>query len=314
MASPSAKPQSDLIEETHLQNLELMMQWCTSTYKTMARDPASERIWQTTIPTLSLRHQALRQGLLAVSALHIASTTISSRRWDYLKTARSHQAQALAALSANPTETDTDADCNATFALCCLMIVFAFGYCLVDNDDQPDTLDEFFEVFRLTRWLVSSMTAILDRVATGDLNALVKPEEPRPTMPDMSRLVVLTLRRQNGVETSRDPAHKEDLYNTAIGHLSNALEQLMKGNEPKVFAFCWTFRIPPEFLELLEERQPFALTVLAHYAVVLHNLKDSWWMGDWGMRILSAIGDQLDPDWRALIGWAVDATGCLISE
>lgn len=88
----------------------------------------------------------------------------------------------------------------------------------------------------------------------------------------------------------------------------------MKGGEPKVFAFCWTFRVPSEFLELLEERQPFALTVLAHYAVVLHNLKDSWWMGDWGTRILSAIGDQLDPDWRALIGWAVDATGCLISE
>jgi hypothetical protein len=33
----------------------------------------------------------------------------------------------------------------------------------------------------------------------------------------------------------------------------------MKGGEPKVFAFSWSFRIPAEFLELLEARRPFAL-------------------------------------------------------
>lgn len=296
------------MKEPHLQDLELMMQWCTLTYKTMARDPASERIWQTTIPTLSLRHPALRQGLLALSSLHLASTTTTSRRWQYLETARAHQTQALASLTILP---DTESDCNATFALCCLMIVFTFGYCLVD-DDQPNTLDEFFEVFQLTRWLVSIMIPLLDRM-TNDLNPLVKPDTTHATMPDMSRLVVLSLRRQNSLEALRDPAHEEHLYESAIEHLSNALEQLMKGGEPKVFAFCWCFRIPQGFVELLQARRPFALVVLAHYAVVLHHLRDSWWMGDWGTRILTEIGDLLEPDWRALIGWPVDATGCFIS-
>ncbi|KAJ5353454.1 hypothetical protein N7541_006018 [Penicillium brevicompactum] len=305
--------QTDLLEATHLQDLELMMQWCTSTYKTMARNPASETLWQTTVPTLSLRHPSLRQGLLALSALHLASKTSSSRRWQYLETARVHQSQALAALSS--TQLDLEADPNATFTLCCLMIAFAFGYCLIDDDDndKPDVLHEFFEVLHLTRWLVSIIMPLLDRVAAGDLNSLIQPEDPRPTMPDMSRLVVLALRRQNALETLRDPAHEEPLYESAIEHLSTALEQLMKGGEPKMFAFCWCFRVPTGFLELLEARRPFALVILAHYAVVLHHLRDSWWMGDWGAQVLSRIGDSLEPEWRALVGWPVDATGCFLS-
>lgn len=197
------------------------------------------------------------------------------------------------------------------------MIVFAFGYCLVDSEndpDQPDTLDEFLEIFQLTRWLVSIMISVLERVGVGELSPLVKPEDPRPTMPDMSRLVVLSLRRQNGMEALRDPAHEEALHDSAIEHLSHALEQLMKGGEPKVFAFCWSFRIPAGFLELLEARRPFALVILAHYAVILHHLRESWWMGAWGTRILSEIGDLLEPEWRALIGWPVDATGCFVPQ
>ncbi|CAG8907506.1 unnamed protein product [Penicillium salamii] len=270
MASPSIHP-FDLREESHLQDLELMMQWCTATYKTMARNPASETIWQTTIPTLSLRHPPLRQGLLALSALHLASTTVSARRWQYLETARAHQSHALAALSTTPLEQESDP--NVTFALCCLMIAFAFGYCVIDEDGELDSLEEFLEVLQLTRWLVSIIIPILDRIATGDLNPLIKPEDPRPTMPDMSRLVVLGA----------------------------------------ALCILLCFRIPAGFLDLLDARQPFALVVLAHYAVVLHHLRDSWWMGDWGMRILSRIGDSVPPEWKALIGWPVDATGCFIS-
>lgn len=307
------------LEETfHLEDLELMMHWCTTTYKSMARDPSSEKIWQTTIPQLSLKYASLRQGLLALSALHLASTNTSARRWRYLETARSYQAQALAALHA-----DSDAACDsqiqATFALCCTMIVFTFGYCQIDSEtdsdedeDQPDMLDEFFEVFQLTRWLVSIMMSSIDRIAASELSPLVKPEDPPPTMPDMSRLVVFSLQRHNSIQAMRDTAHEKEIYGSAIGHLSNALTQLMKGGEPQVFAFCWSFRIPVEFLELLEARRPFALVVLAHYAVVLHNLRDSWWMGDWGIKILKEIGDILEPEWQELINWPIDATGCFL--
>jgi hypothetical protein len=39
-------------DDGEVKDLELMMHWCTETYKSMAGDPTSERIWQTTIPQL----------------------------------------------------------------------------------------------------------------------------------------------------------------------------------------------------------------------------------------------------------------------
>ncbi|KAJ5754130.1 uncharacterized protein N7511_008283 [Penicillium nucicola] len=311
----------DHLEETfHLQDLELMMHWCTTTYKALARDPPSEKIWQTIVPNISLRYPALRHGILALSALNLASSSTGpSRRWRYLETARAHQAQALNGLRQDSQDL-TDSECNATFALSCIMLVFAFGYCNheIENDepdeDQPDALDEFFEVFQLTRWLVSIMISLNDRISLTELGPLITPDDARPTMPDMSRLVTLSLRRQNIMEAERDPTHEKEIYDSAIEHLSNSLEKLMTGGEPRIFAFCWSFRVPGPFLDLMASHQPFALVVLAHYAVILHHLRDMWWMGDWGTRILKEIGDLLEPEWRELISWPIDATGCFIPE
>lgn len=277
----------------------------------MTRDRATEPLWQTIIPQMSLRHAPLRHGVLALSALHLANTSSHpERKKKYLATAREHQSQALAGI---PLQNHHETQCNVILALCCLMIVFAFGYCLVDgrneDDDHPNVLDEFLEVFKLARW-VSVTTTAIHRVADGELSSLIQSEETSPTMPDTWRVVIQTLRRQNEIEAARDPAHEHNVYDQAIEHLSSLLEQLMKGGQTRVFfAFCWSLRIPEGFLELLRQRQLFALVVLAHYTVILHLLRDSWWMGDWGTRILKEIGELLDPEWRQFISWVIDATG-----
>ncbi|KAJ5676030.1 hypothetical protein N7462_008927 [Penicillium macrosclerotiorum] len=305
-----------------LQDLELMMHWCTTTYRSMARDRSAEALWQVAIPQLSLRFPALRHGLLALSALQLAgATSRGERKWRYLASAREHQTHALTGINSNNAENLTTAQCNASFALCCVLLVFSFGYCLTDDSDEdtddrgpPDVLDEFLEVFELTRWLVGAMMTTIDRVSAGELYPLVRPDEARPTMPDMSRLVILSLRRHNTIEAERNPAHETDVYDQALEHLRYSLERLMNGGEPKDFAFCWTYRIPVRFQDLVRERQPFALVVLAHYAVVLHHLRESWWMGNWGARILREIVDSLEPEWQELISWPLDATGCLSED
>jgi hypothetical protein len=118
------------------------------------------------------------------------------------------------------------------------------------------------------------------------------------------------MQRQNDIEASHNPAHERGVYENTIEHLSHCLEQLMNGGEPKDFVFCWTFRIPGRFQDLVREREPFALVVLAHYAVTLHHLRDTWWMGNWGARILNEIVDILGTEWRELLSWPIDATGC----
>jgi hypothetical protein len=317
--SPSSttmsRPLSNEEETLHLHDLELMMYWCTTTYRSMARDDAAEALWQTVIPRLSLRCPSLRHGLLALSALQLAGSSSSPvRKWRYLVSAREHQSHALAGISLDGVQDFTTAQCNANFALCAVLLVFSFAYCLIDDEvgdheEELDIFDEFLEVFELTRWLVSAMMMTIDRVAAGELYPLVNPRQTRPTMPNMSQLVVLSLRRQNESAAEVDPTHEKEVYDLAIDHLRSSLEQLMNGGEPKDFAFCWPFRVPVRYQDLVRERKPFALVLLAHYAVILHHLRDSWWMGDWGIRILRRVDTCLDPQFRHLISWPIDATG-----
>ncbi|KAJ5280616.1 Protein of unknown function DUF3468 [Penicillium angulare] len=316
---PQTNLSSDMEETLGLQDLELMMHWCTTTYRSMARDHAAESLWQTVIPRLSLRFPSLRHGLLALSALHVAGTSTSpERKWRYLAAAREHQGLALAGINISGTQEFTDSQCDAHFALCGVLMVFSFAYCLIDDDvedeERPDILDEFLEVFQLTRWLVGAMVMTLERVTTGELYSLVRPDETRPRMPNMSRLVISSLQRRNETEALRDSSHEKETFNETILHLSNSLEQLMNGGEPKDFAFCWCFHIPVRYPELVAERNPFALVILAHYAVVLHHLRDSWWMGDWGIRLLKEIVDELEPEWRDLIAWPADAMGWFLPD
>lgn len=304
------------------QDLELIMHWCTTTYRSMARDRIAEPLWQTVIPHLSLQFSSLRHGLLGLSALQLAgASTSAERKWQHLDSARKHQAHALAGVCLDGVQDLTMAQCNASFALCRVLLVFSYAYCLIDIEDdddddeekegkeQPDILGKFQGVFELTRWLVGAMMMTMDRVAAGELSPLVRTEVTRPTMPDMSQLVVSSLRRRNVSEAQRDPAHEKEVYDQAIEHLRSSLEQLMNGGEPRDFAFCWPFRIPVRYQDLLRERKPFALVVLAHYAVILHHLRDSWWMADWGIRILREIDNSLEPGSRHLISWPIDATG-----
>lgn len=316
--SPTALP-FNMKETLHLEDLELMMFWCTTTYRSMARDDVTKTSWQTVIPQLSLQHSPLRHGLLALSALQLAGiSTISARKRRFVISAREHQSRALEGIRFYGTQDLTMAQCNALFALCCVLLAFTFAYCIIDDgmqeeDDhaQPDTLDKFLEVFELTRWLVSAMMMTMDRVAVGELHPLVQHETKQPTMPNMSQLVVLALRRQNAAEAQRDPGHEKEVYDEVIEHLRSSLEQLMNGDEPLDFAFCWPFRVPARYQDLLHKRKPFALVILAHYAVILHRLRTSWWMGDWGMRILMEVGNNLEPEFRHLISWPSDATGGL---
>ncbi|KAJ5740028.1 hypothetical protein N7533_012812 [Penicillium manginii] len=312
---PVAKIGSESQDSCNLQDMELMMNWCTRTYKSMSRDEPAEALWQTTIPQISLRFPSLRHGLLALSALQLAGANRApQRKWRYLVTAREHHAEALKGIHPDGEAELSQAQCNAAFALCCVLLVWSFGYCLIDDgmeeDGKPDVLDEFLEVFELTRWIVRAMMTTMERVAGGELWPLVRPATLRPTMPNMSRLVVRAMQRQNDIEASHNPAHERGVYENTIEHLSHCLEQLMNGGEPKDFVFCWTFRIPGRFQDLVREREPFALVVLAHYAVTLHHLRDTWWMGNWGARILNEIVDILGTEWRELLSWPIDATGC----
>ncbi|KAE8356660.1 hypothetical protein BDV28DRAFT_83171 [Aspergillus coremiiformis] len=305
--SPTASP-----KDLNIQELELMVQWCTATYRSISRNKNVECIWHAIIPREGMRHPFLMHGILALSALHLAFTSSGTMKEHYLMTALSHRSQArvdLAKVKANLTDSNT----NAVFALSNILIVFAFALPLtMDPHDNQTPLDELCEVFRLIKASGDTIPTIIDRVSQGEMKQLVEYEDPPLQMPNTSRLAIMALSSMNAAFTTQDPDHENELYSTAIKHLGDSLDKLSQGGEIMVVAFQWIFCIPPRFIDLLEERQPFALIILAHYAVILYSLRGHWWMGEWGSRLISQVGQHIGAESKQSISWVLDATGCYI--
>ncbi|KAH8668819.1 hypothetical protein BX600DRAFT_460769 [Xylariales sp. PMI_506] len=65
----------------------------------------------------------------------------------------------------------------------------------------------------------------------------------------------------------------------------------------------WPARIPVEFIEFIGQQQPEALVVLAHYAVLLHQSRDSWMIGDAGRLLVRSITLHLGDYWTGWLQW-----------
>lgn len=289
------------------------MHWCSTTYLSISLDSTAEWIWQTIVPQEAMHHPFLVHGILALSALDQAHSSHGKIREERLKVAQRHQTRATAGLACIRRLGDhlSLSACNAVFAFSCIMIYYAFAFSLLVKPVRSGrTLDELCQVLLQIRESIDIMLQVIDRVKDGELGPLIRKDKSRPKMPDTSRLAILSLRRLNAILASRHPRHETDVYEATMEHLGSALERLAEGGEPTVIAIRWIFRIPSRFVGLVRERQPFALVILAHFAVIMHSLRGHWWMGDWGMNVLEDIGQTLDVEWRQSISWAIDATGC----
>lgn len=292
---------------------ELMTQWCSSTYRLFCPRSTVQQFWQTVVPHESLQHLYLKHAMFALTSLHLAVLAGSGkRRQRYRKSAKAQRSQAVTSLQRIKT---IDISNNvAVFAFNSIMMIFEFAYHLVKPFYDEDALDDLCESFLLTRNWITGVKCGLASDADSRLRPLIESIEVHPKMPDMSRLAILMLRRQNAALGGSEPQHETAIYEETIRHLGDSLENLSKGGEAMAIAFRWIHRIPVQFLDLVEERQPFALVILAHYTVIMYNLRDHWWMGDWGGRVLRVICQHLNPQWMQWITWVIDATGFCASE
>jgi hypothetical protein len=72
----------------------------------------------------------------------------------------------------------------------------------------------------------------------------------------------------------------------------------------------WPGTVSQRFVELMDERRPEALVLLAHYCVLLKKVNSSWWLQGVGERLLMAIDRELGSEWRPWIEWALEHPMC----
>ncbi|KAI1329074.1 hypothetical protein F5Y16DRAFT_367348 [Xylariaceae sp. FL0255] len=65
----------------------------------------------------------------------------------------------------------------------------------------------------------------------------------------------------------------------------------------------WLVRVPMDFVDLIGQRRPEALIILAHYAVLLHHARGFWAVGSAGRFLIQSITSYLGEYWFKWLEW-----------
>ncbi|KAJ4984449.1 C6 finger domain-containing protein [Stagonosporopsis vannaccii] len=258
----------------------------------------------------------LMDELLAFSAAHKSTLDNESRsRRSFSEVAARLQNRALASFNESPVEV-ADANCLAMF-----MFSTVLGHHVV------------FDIFSS----YGSLNAVLDGLV-GCLNIhrgiRVIASKAWPQIQAQLK-ACLPSEDQNFLQTTDSlPNSSHDACNNLLGRLSSSemsqtaidvcceairILQYILDRQPLVNSSSaqrytavqdWLVRVSSGYIDLLNQRRPEALVVLAHYAVILHRARDYWTVGNAGAILLRFIKCHLGAYWQDWLAWPSQIIDC----
>lgn len=289
-------------------DLKLLTNWCTTTYQSVTQNCNSEHFWRIDVPREALGYPALLDSILALSALQLAYHRVQDDvpHLEYLNAAQTHWIKAHTSLGHEVSSAPDMTSCTALFAQCNAEIIFSFAFFhLIGSSSSSSALDDLYHAFLQVQGPTSVLIDLVENAPGRPMLSLVTQQGDAARMPNTFAVAIIGLKRLNAGLGSQQ---QRRVYSEAIDQLDSCLGYVARSSDPGVAGLWWILKIPSEYLDLLKDREPMALIILAHYCVVLYSLRKRWWMGDWGVRVLYEICNLLGRDRLATISWAIDAT------
>ncbi|KAL4811858.1 hypothetical protein BDW67DRAFT_189229 [Aspergillus spinulosporus] len=266
-------------------------------------DPNRSIPWLVEDMDYSFMTPYLVNGLLAFSALHL-STILPDRQEYYRYHATQLQTQALSIFKeASPPVTQQT--CIPLFLFStCLGIHMLCDTLIYREDGFANFLDlfvHFFRVYHGVRTIVNKAWHMIQDTPLGpSFNIGADLYKFNGGLGhSCQRLLDLIYRAKLGTKLT-------ELYKRAIESLQSCLNVIEKRDELHMginAVTTWPILVKPEFGELLEQRRPESLVILAYYATLLHRFRDFWLFGDSGAFIIQEVTKYLGPEWDEWMAW-----------
>jgi len=276
------------------------------------RTARNMHLWDVTIPQMSLAHEFLLQGLLAVSALHL-STLQPHRKKELTRRAAISEHLALPKFRDHVSQTKPQ-NIHAVFAFAgfvvpCILARFGAGDAPLGRlpgveDEHPHWFHALIGVMDLLRqnW------AELEKGPFGSVMDSRIDVDHKWSPHDAQFGEVDQILQPTALSS---PKEKIDLATCQL--TMNALRDYAAvpycpgGSMNKMTAvFLWPGWLPKPFLPLLYQQKPEALIILAHYCMLLKNVDSCWYMKGVGTSMLEQISSVLSEEWRPRIQWALE--------
>jgi len=294
------------------------------TYLDLGYSSTTKELWRTVIPELALHHPFLKHGLLACSALHLAHLNPKARQRHQL-TAAYYQHKALPEFRLAIGNVN-ESNCNALLAFSQLLIIHCFA-----ADEQDETLflvgareeaglPDWLQVIRGScslfgdSWEVIRNGALMPLVTEGLWN---QHDLPRLTKSKYAaRLDVLVNMPFSGKGPTTNGVNDKN-FSSLAGAFVKLHEAFAIAEEARAESkytlwtavHSWPAQVPQEYLDLLKDRDPIALILLAHFCILLEPFESDWCFTGFRKRLLSRIYKKLDPEWRQWLRWPLEEIG-----
>ena len=293
----------------NLAHLELLHHFEAETCKTVAISEEGMAVYHRVVISRGLCNIHLMNQILALSALHL-SLQRSNRREYYQSLASDMQSTALVGFHELLANVD-EANCVDVLLFSHLIALHVF--CDTFNalkDDFSEFLDRFVGCVKLlggVQIVIHKWWTELDQTEIG---ILMRGAEKRHKANKSSKGECRELQAmiQNADLSDASIRTCNETLERLQGYLDveNLLEQPSGSSE---MIFAWLVTLTPDFTELLDQRKPEALVILAYYAVLLHKRRDSWVIGDAGGRLFRRVSQYLGSRWQHWLTWPLSVLG-----
>ncbi|CAI6332896.1 unnamed protein product [Periconia digitata] len=318
-----------------MNDLTLLHHWSVVTSLSLVNTPGVDHIWQTVMVQVGTRNPYVMQGIFSLTALHLA----------YLDPANKHTLMAAAAQYHNRALRDFQAricdvdqhDSDALLASASINIFYviaAFGK-LYHGDAGESSASRRAHMLgedwiALVRGVNRLLLQIGDRVRAGPLSSLLSLANWEDLDPDTIAFphdAALQSLRSTWADAPDAPVYDESLYllrkcwawTTQFRH-SPGLDALPQPashpdwgyNRSWSAPFIWLSLAPDGFFLRLQQRQPPALLLFAHFGGLSAGLQQYWWMEGWGKNMVVAAAETLGSYWHVWmeLPWRLVAASC----
>ena len=297
MDDPNLLPVQQQQSSFGLADLELMHKFSTETYKSLCNDPSDYDAWQIIIPQKALEYDFLLNGVLAVGALHRATTAVAApAALPYVDTALQYYNRAFAPFQ-QALDNLTPLNCEAVFAHSIIITVIsvALPQFTTERNKSPGMTETIIVIFELLQGVKRIMNIskpwlkakLFTRRHDFLRDPVPDPETLNSIIPETG-LAFAKLSNLNNTLASFDP-EQHHINKESISLLCRCYTRYATTKEPSA-VLTWISAVGKDFVHCLRRRQPFPLLILMHWGVLLGELDgEMWWARNSGKALVAEL-------------------------
>lgn len=294
-----------------LHDLALMHHWTLATCRTIgALDNENyHSIWQIQVSELAQAYPFLMHALLSTTSMHLAITETSRPSATYIDSSQNHYTASLNLFKQDVTQVNNSSTPRLGEAVWCFSVLImhvSFAMGRLGTSLGQHAIGTFADVLHAFRSAFSVLIPLHTSLQNSEIAGLLEHTRHRRTHPLPPEVDASLHNLQSTMDSQRGAFSLQELTLLEKALSSTRHFFTLVSPHPSTWSHIlqWPFSLDPSFFQLLQNRNPVALALLAHWCVPIHYAPERWSVGDWAVVVVRDMEMELvGSEWIHAIQW-----------